>query len=211
MNVDKIIGSGSLRIKYKIIACMDFLYGNICFVHDGVEIGDYGDVVNLNDVHDWLNDFSKKNDKRIIGFLDGESKDNLLSFIYFQIRTFIAPDGRYESYESPPSFDLYRMGEIFHLDDNLSYSFLDKFFGILFNDLSMRKQRFIWGAWGDRASHEILLDLGYFEELISDFSSSFAESSPYRIYKEIESRKKRRYKNSKNRKNDWVRGFEDQI
>ncbi|WP_143326050.1 hypothetical protein [Vandammella animalimorsus] len=197
MNVEKIIGPGPLKIKYKIISSMDFLCGNICFMHDGVEIGDYDDVVNLNDVHDWLNDFSQKGSKRFIGFLDGESKESLLNFIYFQIMTFITPDGRCESCESPPLLDLYRMGKIFHLDDHLSYSFLDKFFGILFNDLSMKKQRFIWGAWRDRVPHEILLDFGYFEELICDFSSSFVESLPYRAYKESESIKKESIKKTK--------------
>ena len=68
MNVEKIIGPGPLKIKYKIISSMDFLYGNICFMHDGVEIGDYDDVVNLNDVHDWLNDFSQKAAKDSLDF-----------------------------------------------------------------------------------------------------------------------------------------------
>ncbi|WP_143326806.1 hypothetical protein [Vandammella animalimorsus] len=183
MNVERVVGIGPLKIKYRITAHVDFLYGNICFVYDGVEIGDYDDVVNLNDVHGWLNDFSKKKGQRVIGFLEGESKEVLINFVYFQIMTFITPEGECDSYESPSSSTLYRMGEIFHLDDNLSYSFLDKFFGILFDDFSMKKQRFIWGAWKDRVPHEILLDIGYFEGLISEFSSSLMETRPYIIYK----------------------------
>lgn len=175
MNIERVVGTGPLKIKYRIISHADYLYGNICFIHDGEEIGDYNDVVNLNDVHDWLNEFSEKIELRKIGFLDGKPKELLLDFIYFL-----------DNYESPSSSILYRMNDIFNLDDNLSYSFLDKFFGILFNDSSMKKQRFIWGSWKDRVSHEILLDIGYFENLISEFSSSFTSTHPYEPKQEHE-------------------------
>lgn len=190
MNIERIVGAGPLKVKYKIISDVDFLYGNICFVYDGVEIGDYDDIVNLNDVHDWLNDFSQKKEMRNIGFLNGEPKESLLNFIYFQIVTFMTPECDFDSYESPPSLTLYRMNDIFHLDDNLSYSFLDKFFGILFDDFSINKQRFIWGSWKDRVPHEILLSTGYFEDLISEFSSSFMSSYPYKAHKNNDINKK---------------------
>lgn len=193
MNIDRIIGVGPLKIKYRIVEHDDSLYGNICFVHEGVEIGDYDNIVNLNDVHDWLNDFSQKKEERVIGFLGGESKEALINFIYFQIMTFITPGSGFDSYKSPSSSTLYRMNGIFHLDDNMSYSFLDKFFGILFDDLSMKKQRLVWGRWEDKVPHEILLDIGYFEGLISEFSSSFVSAHPYRVWERNNPSKKMKY------------------
>lgn len=174
LNEAQIIGAGPLKLKYAVLESSRTFYGGrLCFLHGAEEIGDYGDVVNFAEVEGKLRDFSANRERRVAGFLDGEPAEVVFDFLFDQV----LPDGG--SYVCPlASLSEHRylyhhkIQHIFHLDDALSFSFMDKFNGILFHDRLLGRQRFIWRACGGAVVREVVLDADYFESLIADFSRS---------------------------------------
>lgn len=177
MNEEQIIGTGPLQLKYTVLESSRALYGGrLCFLHGDEVIGDYSDVVDFAEVEGKLRDFAARHERRVAGFLDGEPAEVVFDFLFEQVLPGDAPEGGPPACPLAPSSPhryLYygRIQDIFHLDDALSFSFMDKFNGILFHDRLLGRQRFIWRACG-AAVREILLDADYFESLIADFSRS---------------------------------------
>lgn len=174
LNEAQIIGAGPLKLKYAVLESSRALYGGrLCFLHGDEEIGDYGDVVDFAEVEGKLKDFAANRELRVAGFLDGEPAEVVFDFLFEQV----LPD------DGPPVCPMaslsrhrylyhHKIQHIFHLDDALSFSFMDKFNGILFHDRALGRQRFIWRACGDAMVRQVLLDVDYFESLIADFSRS---------------------------------------
>ncbi|WP_144011886.1 hypothetical protein [Vandammella animalimorsus] len=161
-----------MKIKYKV-ASRDGTIGGFCIKFKEIEIGDYAKQVNLLDLDEKLNEFSKNRDRRFIGFLDGDPSSKIFEFIYSNVPKG-AREGR-KAIEVSSSFP-YKMRKFFHLNECFPLSYSEKYPVVLFNDGSVDRQRFIYFNPADGLLYDFLLEPNYFEGLVEEFSRSLRES-----------------------------------
>lgn len=177
MNTKGIVGcQGKFAIEWSF--AQKFTHAtsiHFCCWANHQRIGDFEDEVYLHTSRSYMEEFLIKESDRNIAGSAKISKEDLFSKIFnsfmFSTCSGVPPE------ESPDNLtekiDLYSkassMAEIFLFDDIGQDCFLDKVNIILVSDVKNDIQRFIWRNWSTMEVLEVVLPLGYVEEICREF------------------------------------------